>query len=135
MKDQVLNWISEWETLINEVNYEKARPLFSDNVVAFGTVAGYMKGLKNLEDRQWRKVWPTIKNFEFDRSSMTILGDSNSSLKIVLMLWRSLGKTGDGGWYERRGRVTLALKQKVKKMECVHSHFSMEPGIPPLSPR
>ncbi|HZP19900.1 MAG TPA: hypothetical protein VFB16_06770 [Bauldia sp.] len=42
-----------------------------------------------------------------------------------------LGRQSDG-WNERRGRATLVLQRMPGKgCICIHSRFSMEPGIPP----
>jgi ketosteroid isomerase-like protein len=128
-KHDVLNWLDTWQELINGGQYEAARPLFSDHVVAFGTVAGAMRGLPELESRQWRQVWYRIKKFTFQKETAAIWSDPRSQFATVCCLWHSLGKA-KSAWYERRGRVTLVLSNQTGSLRCVHSHFSMEPGIP-----
>jgi len=130
-REDVFQWLDTWQGYINSGQYEAARPLFSDDVVAFGTVTGVMKGITDLENRQWRQVWHRIKNFCFDKDTATIYSEPNSAFATVSCLWHSLGKT-KATWYERRGRVTLVLSKQVASICCVHSHFSMEPGIPPV---
>lgn len=130
-KDEVIKWLDSWQDLINSVQYEQARSLFSDDVIAFGTVAGVMEGLSDLESRQWRHVWHRIKDFCFEKSTAVIFSEPNSAMATVCCLWHSLGKT-QSSWYERRGRVTLVLARKSGSILCLHSHFSMEPGIPPV---
>lgn len=126
---EVFSWLDTWQTLINSSQYEAARPSFSSNVIAFGTVTGVMRGLLELENRQWRQVWHRIKDFCFDKESATIFSEPTSQLVTVCCLWQSLGRTRSA-WYQRRGRVTLVLKKTDNALHCLHSHFSMEPGIP-----
>ncbi|MBK1866043.1 YybH family protein [Aestuariivirga sp. YIM B02566] len=129
MRSKVLQWLRDWEVLINGQDFAKARTLFAEDVVSFGTFSEILTGLADLEARQWRVIWPTIAGFTFDDPKIVISGDT----AIVISLWHSQGKTKDGGWYDRRGRCTLVLRQDGEKLLCIHSHLSMEPGIPPLS--
>lgn len=126
---QALRWLKTWEHLINETNYQSARELFCGDVISFGTLAGEMSGLDELEHGQWRKMWPTICNFRFC-DPIVVLPDRHFSLSIVICRWSSEGKTERGGWYDRQGRATLVLENKEDRLLCIHSHFSMEPGIP-----
>jgi len=129
LRSKVLQWLRDWEVLINGQDFAKARTLFAEDVVSFGTFSEILTGLADLEARQWRVIWPTIAGFTFDDPKIVISGDT----AIVISLWHSQGKTKDGGWYDRRGRCTLVLRQDGEKLLCIHSHLSMEPGIPPLS--
>lgn len=131
-EEEVFEWLDIWQALINSGKFEVARSLFSDDVVAFGTVTGVMKGLPDLESRQWRQVWHRIKDFCFNKNTAVVFTDANCEMVTVCCLWKSLGKT-KSSWYERRGRVTLVLVRNGKGLSCLHSHFSMEPGIPPMS--
>jgi hypothetical protein len=124
-----LQWLKTWERLINETDYQSARELFARDVISFGTLTGEMSGLDELEYGQWRKMWPTIRNFRFC-DPIVILPKRNLSLWIVICRWNSEGKIAVGGWYDRQGRSTLALEGKDNRLLCIHSHFSMEPGTP-----
>lgn len=130
-EEEIFEWLDVWQALINSGQFEVARSLFSDDVVAFGTVTGVMTGLADLERRQWRQVWHRIKDFKFDQETAAVFSDLNSNFATVCCLWHSLGRT-KASWYERRGRVTLVLMKESGGLRCFHSHFSMEPGIPPL---
>lgn len=132
MKGKVLQWLREWESLINAQDFEAARRLFAEDVVSFGTYSEIMAGLADLEARQWRVIWPTITDFSFEDPKIITSGDDPGTA-IVISLWRSKGRTQDNGWYARRGRATLVLKFDGRQLTCVHSHLSMEPGIPPVS--
>jgi ketosteroid isomerase-like protein len=128
---QALEWLKMWEGFINATDYTNARRLFSPNVTGFGTIAGATMGIDQLEAMQWRKVWPTIRNFRFDNPVLNT-ASTVPKFSIIAATWRSEGQTGRGGWYERRGRATLILEDNSQGLLCVHSHFSMEPGVPAL---
>ena len=131
VQDKALKWLKEWEGLINRVDFAAARHMFADDVVSFGTFAEILHGLDDLEQRQWHKIWPTIADFTFEEPE--ILRSEDEAIAAIVVLWHSKGKTGDGGWYPRKGRATLILKEEKGKLRCIHSHLSMEPGIPPLA--
>lgn len=124
-----LRWLETWERLINETNYQSARELFAKDVIGFGTLTGDVAGLDELEYRQWRKMWPTIRNFRFC-DPIVVLPQRYSPLSIIICRWSSEGKIALGGWYDRQGRATLVLEEKEGRLLCTHSHFSMQPGIP-----
>lgn len=131
MNDRVLVWLRQWEDAINRVDYAAGRALFSPDVVSFGTLTGMMRGMDNLEAQQWRKIWPTIRDFHFV-DPVVLFADERSA--VIVSLWRSKGRTGDGGWYDRRGRATLALRTERGALVCCHSHLSMEQGVPVRAP-
>jgi ketosteroid isomerase-like protein len=132
MKEEALRWLREWEALINAGDFARARSFFSADVVSFGTFAGMLIGLDDLEARQWREIWPTIADFTFEDPRI-LVSPGSPQMAIVIASWRSRGKDGDAGWYPRKGRATLVLKkEKDEPLRCIHSHLSMEPGIPAL---
>jgi ketosteroid isomerase-like protein len=129
MNDKALEWLRQWEIAINEEDFAAARRLFSPDVISFGTLAGFMASLQELETRQWRMVWPAIRNFKFDDPIVLPAGEHSLSALIV-SLWHSKGKAADGGWYDRKGRATLVLRLQNGLLVCCHSHLSMDPGMP-----
>ena len=131
MKVKALKWLAEWERLINAVDFAGARAYFAENVVSFGTYADVLQGLDQLEALQWRKIWPTITDFKFEEPKILLFEDDPGIVTIVV-LWHSRGKTTNDRWYRRKGRATLVLKDGKDGLRCIHSHLSMEPGIPPL---
>ena len=127
-----LEWLKRWENLINATDYGNARQLFSPDVIGFGTVAGTTQGIEQLETMQWRNVWPTIRNFVFDAPLIGHAHHENPGLVVIAATWHSDGRSGEGGWYARRGRATAILENNGNALLCIHTHFSMEPGIPAL---
>ena len=130
MKVEALEWLKEWERLINDVDFEGARSLFADSVVSFGTFAEVLYGLDHLEAMQWRKIWPTVRDFKFEEPKILVF---RPGIATLVVLWHSRGKTKDGVWHRRKGRATLVLKKAKGSLRCIHSHLSMEPGIPALA--
>jgi ketosteroid isomerase-like protein len=125
-------WMQRWQELINGGDIETARPMFDTAVVAYGSLTAVMHGRDELIAGQWSRMWPRLRDFVFDFNRMHILGNPADSIVAVAVPWQSLGRKGNG-WYDRRGRCTLVLRRSGDGLRCVHSHFSMEPGIPPIA--
>ena len=89
MNDKALEWLRQWEALINAADFAGARQLFSPDVVSFGTMTGFTTGLQELETRQWRKVWPNIKDFRFDDPAVLRTGEPAQST-VIISLWHSV---------------------------------------------
>jgi ketosteroid isomerase-like protein len=130
MPSEALDWLARWEVLVNKGDIEADWPFFAEYVVAFGSLAPAMYGLDALIARQWSQIWPTIRDFAFDRGTLSVRTVGDGALVIIAGEYRSLGKDGAGGWYDRAGRATLALEKRDSRYVCVHSHFSMNPGVP-----
>ncbi len=118
---------TQWQHLINSGEYEAARPMFANDVVAFGTVTSMMSGLADLESRQWREVWYRIKDFQFDKETAQTFLDPSAGMAVICCLWHSFGKTKTS-WYERRGRVTLVLRAAEGGLCCVHTISRWNPN-------
>ena len=43
----------------------RARRLFAEDMVAFGTFSDFLVGREAVERLQWRKVWPSIAGFRW----------------------------------------------------------------------
>ena len=128
----VLAWLHQWQGFINSGDVEAARPMFDAGVVAYGSLTAVMDGRDELIAGQWSRMWPRLRDFAFDFDRLHILGHPADSIVAIAAPWHSLGRKANG-WYERRGRCTLVLKRSGDDLRCVHSHFSMDPGIPPIA--
>jgi ketosteroid isomerase-like protein len=93
---------------VRAVDYARARPLFADDVVAFGTFAAVVEGRDRLEHEQWRNVWPNIRDFSFRLDELHCLG--TEFWICVIVPWESIGQRADGASFSRPGRATLVLK-------------------------
>ena len=125
MRSTARTFLTEMQACVRAVDFERARPLFAEDVVAFGTYATVITGRDRLEREQWRNVWPNIRDFTFRLDDLTCLGDPESI--CVVVSWDSLGTTPAGTTFERPGRATLLLVRNGDRWVAAHSHFSRAP--------
>ena len=59
----VRTWFDTLARHCRAVDYEAARPIFAEDMIAFGTFTDFMMGRELAEQKQWRNVWGTIRNF------------------------------------------------------------------------
>src|SRR5919199_2450191 len=114
-------FLLEMQSCVRAVDYERARPLFADNVVAFGTFAAVVSGRDRLEHEQWPNVWPTIRDFTFRLDELHCLGSPEAV--CVVVPWDSIGTATDGRPFSRPGRATLLLIPRDGRWVAAHSHF------------
>ena len=119
-------FLLEMQACVRSVDYERARPLFAEDVVAFGTFAAVVTGRDRLEREQWRHIWPTIRDFTFRLEELNCLG--NEQVLCVVVPWDSTGSRDDGQAFSRPGRATLVLVPRGNRWVAAHSHFSLAPA-------
>ncbi len=122
----VRSWFLELQECVRAVDFERARRLFDPQVVSFGTVAGIVRGLAALEEHQWRRVWPSIRDFTFDLESL--VWDAEGEMAWAVALWTSTGFDAEGWPYHRPGRATVVLRRRHGTWRAVHTHFSLIPA-------
>ena len=118
-------FLTEMQACVRAVDFERAQPLFAEDVVAFGTFATVVVGRDRLEQEQWRNVWPRIRDFTFRLDELHCLASGADVCAIVA--WDSLGTQTDGATFSRPGRATLLLTQRGGRWVALHSHFSLAP--------
>lgn len=118
-------FLSEMQACVQAVDFARARALFAEDVVAFGTYATVVTGRDRLEHEQWRNVWPNIRDFRFRLDEVHALGDGD--VICVVVPWDSLGTRAGGETFDRPGRATLLLVQRGGHWVAAHSHFSLAP--------
>jgi ketosteroid isomerase-like protein len=119
------DFLVEMQECVRSADYERARALFAEDVVAFGTFAAVVSGRDRLEHEQWRNVWPTIRDFKFRLDDLHCLGVEKAL--CVVVPWDSVGRGEDGQFFNRPGRATLLLKPRGDRWVATHSHFSLAP--------
>src|SRR3981189_3922272 len=62
----VQTWFDTLSKHCRHVDYEAARPIFAEDMIAFGPFTDFMIGRDLAEQKQWRNVWGTIRNFRYD---------------------------------------------------------------------
>ena len=124
--DAVRGWLVELQACVRAVDYERARPNFLPDVVGFGTYSGVLDGLDALMQRQWRQVWPAIRDFTFRLDELRAGGDG--ALAWGASPWDSLGRRDDGTTFPRPGRMTVILVRRGDRWLAAHTHFSLYPA-------
>ena len=71
----IREWFERLGRCCDSVDYESARAIFADDVVAFGTNMEIESGLDSLQRSQWEGVWPNIEGFRFDLDEIRSKGD------------------------------------------------------------
>lgn len=128
-------WFDEWGGYVAAVDFVAARPLFDAGVVGFGTRMEYVSGLEDLEQQQWRSVWPTIADFRFLTDRLISGVSPDGRLAYGLVPWNSTGFHEDGSVFERPGRATVLFTCDVpgEPWRAIHTHISLDPGTPQRS--
>jgi ketosteroid isomerase-like protein len=124
--ERAREWLLEMQASVQTVDYTRARPLFAEDVVAFGTFAAVVSGRERLEQEQWRNIWPKIRDFTFRLDQLHCLGSADAL--CVIVPWDSIGQREDNGQpFNRPGRATLLLTLRGDRLVATHSHFSLAP--------
>ena len=131
----VRDWFDKLGTHCRAIDYEGARPIFADDMIAFGTFTDFMKGRELAENKQWRNVWGTIRNFRVNLDTVEAIVSADRLTAIGMGVWTSDGFYPNGDKFERGGRATVGLgRQKVgDPFIATHTHLSLNRGTPDRS--
>lgn len=126
----VMAWLSQWEVLIRRRDFDAARRLFDDSVLGFGSAATVVRSLDDLERSQWRRIWPNLGAFAFDRDGILVTVSADRRLAVVAGTWMSTW-AGPGEAWSRPGRATVVLARSgdAERWRGVHTHFSLDPAL------
>ena len=128
-------WYSEWENYVQNKNYSSAMNLFDNDVISFGTWMDVVQGLDQLQLNQWKNIWPTISKFRFLTDTLFIQLSPDKLFANSIIIWDSIGYKNDGNPFERTGRATVTLKRENShsNWKGIHTHFSLNRGVPQQS--
>lgn len=121
-----LVWLSEMETCVRAVDFERCRAIFAPEVVGFGTRAAAVVGLDRLERDQWRHIWSGIRNFTFVREQMHCRRTGDGLW--IACPWTSDRVSPEGHVDHRPGRMTAVLELRNGHWLAVHTHHSLVPN-------
>jgi ketosteroid isomerase-like protein len=109
-----------------------ARPLFAENVIAFGSFASFLTGREALEREQWRKVWGATDGFRCRLDEMHVIVSGDRLTAAGMVVFDSTGYSEDGTPYDRPGRSTVVFGRGAIGEDWIaqHVHFSLSPGVP-----
>ena len=128
----VADWYTRWGNLVAGVNFRRAREMFAEDAVAFGSKVEMMTSREALEREQWRAVWPSIEDYRYDVSTLEVVVSPDRLMAMGAVIFRSTGLHPDGPRFERIGRATATLMRTAVDMPWVatHTHISLRPGTP-----
>lgn len=128
-----IDWLEGFSAHVRAVDYASARPLFHPEILAFGTHQDVLPSLEAWVNSQWDNVWPKTDDFRFTISETHVLVSDDSTLAVVIAPWTSTGFNPDGTSFERPGRATIVFHKTSNTWLGVHSHLSLNRGVPQSS--
>lgn len=128
-----LDWLETFSGYVRSVDYASARPLFHPGILAFGTHQDVLPGLEAWVNTQWDNVWPKTDDFRFDLTMTHVLVSNDGSMAVVVAPWTSTGFNPDGSPFDRPGRATIIFHKADGEWLGVHSHLSLNRGVPQSS--
>lgn len=128
-------WFESLASHCRAIDYEGARPIFADDMIAFGTFTDFMTSREAAEKQQWRNVWGTIRNFRFALETVEGIVSADRLTAIGMGVWNSDGFHPNGDRFDRGGRATVGLgRQKIgDPFVATHTHLSLNRGTPERS--
>ena len=131
----VRTWFDRLSAFCRAIDYEGARPIFAEDMIAFGTFTDFMKTRELVEQKQWRNVWGTIRNFRYDLDKVEAIVSPDRLMATGMAVWSSDGFHPNGDRFDRPGRTTVVLgRLKVgDPFVATHTHMSLFRGTPERS--
>lgn len=126
----LLGWLETFSGYVRDVDYAPARKLFHPDILAFGTHRDVIPGLDAWTKTQWNNVWPRTTDFRFDLDGTHVLASADGNMAVVVAPWTSTGYRPDGASFDRPGRATMVFQKTGSGWLCVHSHMSLNRGVP-----
>jgi ketosteroid isomerase-like protein len=132
---RVKAWFERLSEHVRAVDFAGARPLFADDMVAFGTFENFITGRERVEAAQWRNVWPVTTGFRWRVGDIRALVAADRLSAVGMAVFDSTGYHEDGGQYDRPGRATVALSRQRVGADWVadHTHMSLFRDVPSRS--
>jgi len=131
----VRKWFRRLTEQVQAVDFARARPLFAEDMIAFGTFEDFVTGRDAVEHAQWRNVWPVTSGFHFRMDDIRAIVSPDRLTAIGMAVFQSTGYHEDGTSYERPGRTTVALSRRAVGVDWVadHTHMSLFRDVPSRS--
>ena len=132
---RVRAWFERLSAHVRAVDYEGARPLFADDMIAFGTFENFITGRERVEQAQWRNVWGVTSGFRYRADDIRAIVSADRLTAIGMAVFDSTGYHADGQPYERPGRTTAAFSRAAIGDGWVadHTHMSLFRDVPSAS--
>ncbi len=128
-----LDWLETFSSHVRAVDYAAARPLFHPEILAFGTHRDVLPDREAWIAMQWDNVWPRTADFRFDLAATHVLASDDGSMAVVVAPWTSTGFNPDGTPFDRPGRATMVFHKTATAWLGIHTHLSLNRGVPQTS--
>jgi ketosteroid isomerase-like protein len=127
-------WFQTLADHVEAVDFAGARPIFAEDMIAFGTFTDFMTGRALAEQAQWRNVWPHIDHFRW-RPDMRVLVSPDRMQAVGMAVFDSTGYEKDGTPYDRPGRATVVFERPGidAPFVAMHTHMSLFREVPTRS--
>jgi len=119
------DWLRQLQACVRGQDFAAGRALCAPELLAFGTKAEMVEGVDQVMERQWREMWPHIRDFTIDVDKAR--GAIHANQGWVAALWDSLGVRPDGSTFPRPGRLTILFERRAGRWLATHTHFSLSP--------
>jgi ketosteroid isomerase-like protein len=129
---RIAAWFERLAECVRDIDFAGARPLFAEDMIAFGTFSDFITERDAVEAAQWRNVWPFIAGFRWRPGSIRGIVSPDRLAATGMAVWDSSGFHQDGREFERPGRATVALARRRIGEDWIaqHTHFSLFRGVP-----
>jgi len=135
-RQAIKQWFDDWSAMVATERFEDARDLFHADALGFGTWMDMVEGLDQLEAKQWRSIWGTIRDFHHETErTLNVIVSPDRLMANGLVTWTSTGFDEAGEAYERPGRTTGTFVRDAvtAPWRCIHTHVSLFRGVPQKS--
>ncbi|WP_119420589.1 YybH family protein [Desertibaculum subflavum] len=133
--DLIRQWFKRLSDHVQAIDYEGARPIFAEDMIAFGTFTDFMFDRESAERQQWRNVWGTIRNFRWRLDEVQAIVSADRLTAVGMGVFDSDGFREDGTKFDRKGRATVSFaRTKIgDPWIATHTHMSLFRGTPDRS--
>ena len=133
--DRIKAWFRRLSEHVQAVDFAGARPLFAEDMIAFGTFENFITGRDRVEAAQWRNVWGVTSGFRYRMDDVRAIVSADRLTAIGMAVFDSTGYHRDGTPYARPGRTTAVFSRKAIGEDWVadHTHMSLFRDVPSVS--
>ena len=90
-----------------------------------------MRSRQAWTNTQWDNVWPRTEDFTFDLANTEVLASADGSMAVAIARGPAPAFAPMAVAFPRPGRANIVLaKQDGRKWVSVHSHMSLQRGVP-----
>lgn len=129
---RIRDWFRHLSEHVCAVDFAGPRPLFTEDMIAFGTFENFITGRDAAERAQWRNVWPVTTDFRWRMDDIRAIVSADRLSAVGMGVFDSTGYHEDGTPYDRPGRATVAFSRHKIGDDWVadHTHMSLFRDVP-----